>query len=212
METTLTLLLVNLTKVCESTSFESEYPLLPKSELLFVLFSMTDNPPTIDQVPGNRRYDAMEVINFQLGQLVASDIAPYLKEYCGDFIPGVEQKSSSRQQFVKSSSTGEQNLTVSAIHKLTRLLAIRRQSRASLPNIFDPNQSMSESAPVHRTAGPSTLTQLDVQRRVIARLARGEGIALLEWDGVIETCNNCQKTFLGAYFKGHARGKECWAD
>jgi hypothetical protein len=190
----------------------SEYPLLPKSESLFVLFSMNNNPPTIDQLPGNGRYDAMEVINLQLEQLVASDIAPYLKGFCGDFIPGVEQQSSSRQQFVKSSSAGEQNLQVSVIiHELTMpLLAIRRQSRASLPNIF--NQSISELATVHRAAGPSTPTQLDVQRRVIARLARGEGIALLEWDGVVETCNNCQTTYLGAHFKGHARGKECWAD
>lgn len=108
------------------------------------------------------------------------------------------------------------------IHELTMLLlAVQRQARSSLPNIF---RTESASASVQYTgttrtavpvAGPSTnstQTQLEDQRSVLARLARGEGINLLEWDGVVETCDNCQKTFLGAHFKGHLRGKVCWVD
>jgi hypothetical protein len=68
--------------------------------------STTNNLLTIAQLPG-KRHDALELINFQLGQLVASDVAPFLKGYCGDFVPSVEQMSGSRQSFFKSSSIGQ---------------------------------------------------------------------------------------------------------
>jgi len=65
-------------------------------------------------------------------------------------------------------------------------------------------------------AGPSigntAQTALENQNSIITRLVGGEGINMLEWDGVIKTCSNCQKTFLGAYFSGHLQGKACWAD
>ena len=103
----LTSWLVNLTSIYESARFTSEYPLLPKSEYPNCCqWPITHKSLTIDLLPGGR-HDALELINLQLGQLVASEVAPYLKGYCGDFISGVEQMSSSRQSFFKSSSIGK---------------------------------------------------------------------------------------------------------
>jgi hypothetical protein len=104
------------------------------------------------------------------------------------------------------------------------LLAVQRQARSSLPNIFQStelasvgvqNSSLRMAVPVagpSKSIGNGARTTLENQSSIITRLVGGEGINMLEWDGVIETCGNCQKTFLGAYFSGHLQGKACWAD
>jgi hypothetical protein len=35
-----------------------------------------------------------------------------------------------------------------------------------------------------------------------------KGIDKAEWDGVVETCDICEKVFVGEVFKAHYRG--CW--
>ncbi|KAF8158437.1 hypothetical protein B0H34DRAFT_674846 [Crassisporium funariophilum] len=154
----------------------------------------------IDQLQGSTGHEAVDLVNLRLSQLVTSEVAPLLKGFCGDFIAGVEQLSGSRQYTAKSAST-----------------TIRRQPRMSLPTMqSSPIQTASTSrqeAPATSSAGPSNLdhtstSKLTDQRRVIARLAKGEGIEWQEWDGVVETCDMCKTTFLQANFKAHARG--CW--
>jgi hypothetical protein len=98
---TLTLVLVNLTCIFESATFTSDFQRTVSHPFTSVNNQgLTQN---IDQSPSAKQHDALELINFWLEQLVASDVASYLKGYCGDFIAGVEQMSGS-QLF---SNTGE---------------------------------------------------------------------------------------------------------
>jgi hypothetical protein len=50
--------------------------------------------------------------------------------------------------------------------------------------------------------------RLHNQREILDRLAEGEGIAEVEWEGVVEKCYVCSKTMLEAVFQAHSR--DCW--
>jgi hypothetical protein len=56
------------------------------------------------------RRDAIQLINFQLDNLQASEVAPYFRDYCGDMVPGVLQKSGSQNIFRSSAITSESQL------------------------------------------------------------------------------------------------------
>jgi hypothetical protein len=68
----------------------------------------------------------------------------------------------------------------------------------------------SAGQPQAGSPGPSSSTRdnLADQRDILERLAEGEGIDKAEWDGVVETCDVCQRVFIGEVFKAHYRG--CW--
>ena len=42
------------------------------------------------------------------------------------------------------------------------------------------------------------------------RLADGEGIDKADWDGVVKTCDVCEKVFIGEVFKVHRDYQSCW--
>jgi hypothetical protein len=48
---------------------------------------------------------ATQLINFQLDNLQASEVAPYFRDYCGDMVSGVLQMSGSRQNVSQMSAT-----------------------------------------------------------------------------------------------------------
>jgi hypothetical protein len=78
------------------------------------------------------------------------------------------------------------------------------------PNVFENADAPLPVASASSRAGPSNSTRdsLADQRDILERLAEGEGIEKAEWDGVVETCDVCEKVFVGAVFKAHYRG--CW--
>jgi len=61
-----------------------------------------------EQLQKVTRYEAAELANLHLAQLVASEVAPLLRGFCGDFVPEVEQMSGSRQYIAKSSNPSEE--------------------------------------------------------------------------------------------------------
>lgn len=45
----------------------------------------------LDQRNGGTQRELADIMNFRLGQLAVSEIAPFLNGFCGDFVRGVEQ-------------------------------------------------------------------------------------------------------------------------
>jgi len=59
-------------------------------------------------------------------------------------------------------------------------------------------QNIGSAGPSHSASNNYIIqTRLVGQPRVIARLAKGEGVECLEWDGTVETGDICQKNLLG---------------
>jgi hypothetical protein len=82
-----------------------------------------------------------------------------------------------------------------------------------------PTASTSKRDPTATNSGPVTPVspsrRLQDQRQrlldkrdILERLAEGEGIAMHEWDGVVEKCFVCNKIMLEAVFRDH--GRDCW--
>lgn len=115
----------------------------------------------LDHLQQEARQEGADLVTLKLEQLVASEVAPFLGEFCGDFVAGVEQMAGLHQYVPKSAST-----------------KIRRQSRIS-PNMpSSPILSASTTTPPvpsMLSAGPSNTekqaSRLIDQRRIIARLA-----------------------------------------
>ena len=58
---------------------------IPSASLIIILTVY------LDQRNKNMQRETVDVVNFHLGQLVMSEIAPFLRGFCGDFVRGVEQ-------------------------------------------------------------------------------------------------------------------------
>jgi len=156
----------------------------------------------IDQRNGDTRRETADVVNFHITQLTMSEIAPLLKGFCGDFVRNVEQMAGTSHVPLRTAKT-----------------SIRRNPSSSQA-LWSPTTPESFTTPITSTSAstqavsnpgpsPDSLSQhLQDQRDILDRLAEGDGIAMQEWDGVLETCYVCDKVLLEAVFKAHSR--DCW--
>jgi hypothetical protein len=61
----------------------------------------------LEQRNGNTQLETADLVNFHLGRLVMSEIAPFFNGFCGDFVPGVEQMAGSIQSPLKTANTSK---------------------------------------------------------------------------------------------------------
>ena len=87
----------------------SDYAILPKlGEIVSTLSLKIQFTVYLDQQNIDMRSDlVVELVNFQIRQLARSEIAPFLKGVCGDFVKGVEQLAGTIQSPLKTAKTSE---------------------------------------------------------------------------------------------------------
>jgi hypothetical protein len=67
------------------------------------------------------RRDAAQLISFQLDKLQASEVSPYFRDYCGDIVSGVLQKSGSPHQNIPRASAATSESQLKNSHQTTDL-------------------------------------------------------------------------------------------
>lgn len=81
--------------------------MLPKLGKIFSVLSITLLTVYLDQRNKYTERETADLMNFHIGQLAASEIAPFLRGFCGDFVRGVEQLAGSVQSPLRSAKTSE---------------------------------------------------------------------------------------------------------
>jgi hypothetical protein len=61
----------------------------------------------LDQRNGDTQRETEDLLNFHLRRLAMSEIAPFFKGFCGDSLPGVEQKAGGIQSPLRTANTSE---------------------------------------------------------------------------------------------------------
>ena len=75
---------MDLTRLYEIATHTSEYRTIPKL--------------------GVGQHERADLVEFRVGQLAMCEIAPLFKDYCGDFVRGVEQMAGTIQTPSKTAS------------------------------------------------------------------------------------------------------------
>lgn len=61
----------------------------------------------LDQCNGDTHREMADLVKFHLAQLAISEIAPFLKGFCGDFVRGVDQMAGTIQTPLRTVNTSE---------------------------------------------------------------------------------------------------------
>ena len=99
---------MNLTDLYQITTQTSNYPMLPKLDEIVSALSITVLTTYLDQHNKYTQHEtAADLVNFHIGQLAMSEIAPFLRGFCGDIAHRVEQLAGSIQSPLRTAKTSE---------------------------------------------------------------------------------------------------------